>query len=168
MKWNYDANDRMLRNKRLDACFYVDTFYAKKAKSMKSILQSTCFQLFVTDKGYIYVCQLEKESDVRLEINIFTKHIGVSKALVTDGSKAKTSDDVKRFCIKIGTTLKILEQGVLWANLLETCIGILKAIMSKEMSESNSSLRLWDYCVELIHSVHNLMSTNEFKLQGLT
>ena len=32
MKRNYSTNDRMLRHKRLDEYFCVDTFYATKAK----------------------------------------------------------------------------------------------------------------------------------------
>ena len=42
-------------------------------------------------------------------MKLFTKNIGVPEALVTDGSTAETSVDVKTFCINIGTTLKILE-----------------------------------------------------------
>ena len=109
---------------------------------MKSLRQNTCCQLFVTDKGYIYVCPLEKESDVLLALKLFAKEIGVPEALVTDGAKAETSAEVKRFCINIGTTLKILEQGTPWANLAELYIGILKSAVSKDMTESNSPIRL--------------------------
>ena len=37
LKWNYNTNDRMLRHERLDKTFYMDIFYAEKAKSMKVI-----------------------------------------------------------------------------------------------------------------------------------
>ena len=109
MKRNYNANDRMLWHKSLDGYFRMDTFCTTKAKSMKSIRQSTCCQLFVTDKGYIYFCTLKKESDVTLAMKLFAKEIVVPEALIIDGSKAKTSAKVKIFCIHIGTTIKILE-----------------------------------------------------------
>ena len=35
------------------------------------------------------------------------------------------------------------------------------------MTESNSPIRIWDYCVERFTSIHNLTSRNMFKLQGL-
>ena len=36
------------------------------------------------------------------------------------------------------------------------------------MTDSNSSIRIWDYCVERCASVQNLASRDTFKLQGLT
>ena len=168
MKRNYSTNDRMLRHKRLDEYFYMDAFFATKSKSMKSLRQNTCFQLFVTDKSYVYVCPFEKESDVLLALKLFDKDVGVPETLVTDGAKAETSAEVKIFCINIGTTLNILEHCTPWANLAELHIGILKSAVSKDMTESNSPIRLWDYCVERVASVHNMTSRNIFKLQGLT
>ena len=109
MKRNYNTNDRMLRHNILDEYFYMDTFFATKYKSMKSLRQNTFCQLFVTDKGHVFVCPLEKESDLLLALKLFAKDVGVPESLVTDGVKAKTSKEVKRFCINIGTTLKILE-----------------------------------------------------------
>ena len=55
-------------------------------------------------------------------MKIFDKYIGVPEALIIDGSKAKTSKQVKIFCINIGTTIKILEQGTPWANITDLCI----------------------------------------------
>ena len=48
------------------------------------------------------------------------------------------------------------------------CVGMLKYSVSKDMTESNSSLMLWDYCVEKTTAIHNLTSMDAFKLQGLT
>jgi hypothetical protein len=47
---NYRTNDRMLRYKRLDEYFYI--FRSK-----------TCCQLFVTDKGFVYVVPMKLKSD---------------------------------------------------------------------------------------------------------
>ena len=138
LKSNYSTNDRMLRYKRLDECFFIDTFCAKKSKSLESLHQNTCCQLFVTDKSYVFVCPLEKESDVLLSFKLFAKDVGVPEALVTDCAKAETSAEVKKFCINIGTTLKILEQGTPWTNLAELHIRILKSATSKDVTESNS------------------------------
>ena len=135
MKMNYSDNDRMLRYKRLDDYFYMDEFYATRDKSIKSLRQNTCCQLFVTDNGYVCVCPLEKESDVQLVLKLFAKDVGVPEALVTDGSKDETSAEVKRFCINIGTTHKTLEQGAPQDNLAELFNGIIKSAASKHMTD---------------------------------
>ena len=53
LKRRYSTNDRMLRYKRINTHFYMDTFFAtRKAKSYRG---NTCMQLFVSDTGFIYV-----------------------------------------------------------------------------------------------------------------
>ena len=54
MKQNYTTNDRMLQYKRITQYFSMDTFFATK-KGGTSSRGNTCCQLFVTDKGFIYV-----------------------------------------------------------------------------------------------------------------
>jgi hypothetical protein len=60
---NYATNDKMLRYKRIKEFFFMDTFYATK-KAGKSSRGNSCCQLFVTDKGFIYVVPMKKESEV--------------------------------------------------------------------------------------------------------
>ena len=88
----------------------MDASHAKKSKSMQSLSHNTCCQLFVTDKGYVFVWPLEKESDVLLCLKIFDKDIGVPEALFIDGAKAESSSEVNRFFINLGDALNMLEQ----------------------------------------------------------
>ena len=60
---NYSTNDRMLRYKRIKDYFFMDTFFATK-KGGQSSQGHTCCQLFVTDKGFIYVVPMKKKSEV--------------------------------------------------------------------------------------------------------
>ena len=84
MKRDLNTNDRMLRHKRLDEYFYMDTFCVTKSKTLKHLRQNACCQLFVTDKGCVFVCQIEKEADVLLSLKLFAKCVGVPEALVAD------------------------------------------------------------------------------------
>ena len=59
----YSTNDRMLRYKRINEYFFMDTFFAT-SKGGKSTRGHTCVQVFVTDKGFIYVVPMKKHSDV--------------------------------------------------------------------------------------------------------
>ena len=107
---NYSTNDRMLRYKRIKDFFFMDTFFATK-KGGQSSRGHTCCQLLVTDKGFIYVVLMKKESKVLLAIKKFAKEIGAPVSFVADMSGEQMSSEVKKFCNDIGTTLRALEEG---------------------------------------------------------
>ena len=144
---NFGMNDRLLRYKRISEYFFTDTFFATK-KLGKSTRGNACCQLFVTDKGYIYVVPLAKEAEVLQAIKQFAKEIGSPKAFIMDAAKAQKSKDVRHFCSQIGSSLRILEEGTPWANKAELYIGLIKEATCKDMKDSNCPLVLWDYCVE--------------------
>ena len=75
--------------------------------------------------------------------------------LVVDPSREQTSNDVKQFCHKVGTTLRILEESTKWANRAERYIGIFKESIRQDMRIANSPLCLWDYCAERRALIHN-------------
>ena len=71
---NYSTNDRMLRYKWIKDYFFMDTFFATK-KGGQSSQGHTCCQLFVTDKGFIYVVPMKKKSDVLVAIKQFPRKL---------------------------------------------------------------------------------------------
>ena len=58
---NYSTNDKMLRYRRIKDHFFMDTFFAT-SKAGKSSRGNTCCQLFVTDKGFVYVVPMKTKS----------------------------------------------------------------------------------------------------------
>jgi hypothetical protein len=72
---NYGTIDRMLRHKRIKEYFFMDTFYAAKHGG-KSSRGYTCCQLFVTDKGFVYVVPMRRKGEVLQAIKQFAKEIG--------------------------------------------------------------------------------------------
>ena len=56
--------------------------------------------------------------------------------------------DVKGFLMGIGTTLKALEAETQHENQAKLLMGMFKEAMRKDLSESNSPIVLWDYCME--------------------
>ena len=72
---NYSTNNRMLRYKRIKDFFFLDAYFATK-KGGQSSRGHTCCQLFVTDKGFIYVVTMKSKSEVLLAIKQFTKEVG--------------------------------------------------------------------------------------------
>ena len=109
MNQNYTTNDRILQYKRITQYFFMDTFFATK-KGGTSSRGNTCCQLFVTDKGFIYVVTMKHKSEVLAAIKLFAKEVGAPDAIVSDMAKEQVSQDVRKFCNTIGTTLRALEE----------------------------------------------------------
>ena len=53
---------------------------------------NTCLQLFVTDKGFVFICPLKTKGDVPYALKLFFKKVGVPDAIICDQSKEKTMD----------------------------------------------------------------------------
>ena len=71
----------------------------------KEVSQNTCCQLFVMDKGFLYVVPTKRKLEVMQAVNQFTKEVGAPDALVCDMASKQTSAEVKQFCNTNGTTL---------------------------------------------------------------
>ena len=144
---NYGTNDKMLRYKRINEYFFMDTFFATK-KAGKSSRQNTCCQLFVTDKGFVYVVTMTSKSEVLQAVKEFAKEIGAPEAIICDAAREQKSKSLRKFLGEIGTTLRVLEEGTPWSNKAELYIGLIKEAVRKDMKDSDCPLALWDYCVE--------------------
>ena len=162
---NYHTNDRMLRYRRINEYFFMDTFFATK-EAGKSSRGHTCCQLFVTDKGFVYVVPMKSKSEVLQAVKQFTKEIGAPEAIICDPAGEQTSNKLKQFCSEIGTTLRALEEGTPWSNKAELYIGLIKEAVRKDMKATNCPLPFWDYCIERRARINNLTAKNLFQLHG--
>ena len=118
---NYGTNDRMLRYKHIKDYFFMDTFFATK-KGGRSSRGHTCCQLFVTEKGFLYVVPMHRKSEVLQALKQFAKEIGVPTSIIADMSAKQMSHNVQKFRNDIGTTLCTLEEGTPWSNKAELYI----------------------------------------------
>ena len=106
---NFSTNDRMLRYRRINSHFFTHTFFVtKKARSTRG---STCMQLFVSDKWFVYVVHMKSNGEFPNALKMFAKEIGVPLVLLLDPSGEQSSKKVKQFCHEIGTTLRHLEKN---------------------------------------------------------
>ena len=136
---HYSTSDRMLRYKRINKYFYMDTFFAT-SKAKKSSRGHTCCQLFVSDRGFVYVVPMKSKGEVLQAVKQFAKEVGVPDAIIADYGGENISFDLKKFCSDIGTTLRILEENTPWANKAELYIGLIKEAVRRDMKDSNSPL----------------------------
>lgn len=87
---NYGTGDRMLRYRRINEYFFMDTFFATKSAG-KSSRGHSCCQLFVTDKGFVYVVPMKSKSEVLQAVKQFAKEIGAPDAIISDAAGEQSS-----------------------------------------------------------------------------
>jgi hypothetical protein len=144
---NYGTNNHMLRYKRINDYFFMDTFFATKTAD-KSSRGHSCCQLFVTDKGFVYVVPMRSKKEVLQAVKQFVKEIGAPDTIIADAARQQKSQELRKFCSEIGTKLRVLEEGTPWDNKAELYIGLIKEAVRKDIKASNCPLVFWDYCVE--------------------
>jgi hypothetical protein len=76
-----NTNHRMLGYKRIHAHFFMDTFFTT-SKAIRSSRGYTCMQLFVTDKGFVFLVPMKSKKQVPAALKIFAKAIGAPGAIV--------------------------------------------------------------------------------------
>ena len=110
----------------------MDAFFATR-KMEKYLRGNQCLQLFVTDKGFVYVVPMKSKNkyDILSTLKPFTKEIGAPEAIICDVSVQQTAIEVKKYCGDIGTTLRILAEGTPWPNKAELYIGLIKESIRK-------------------------------------
>ena len=145
----------------------MDTFFATM-KGGRSSRGNMCCQVFVMDKGFVYVVPMRKKSKVLQAIKQFAKEIGVPTSIIADVAGEQMSQEVRKFRNDIGTSQRALEEGTPWSNKAELHIGLLREAVRKYMRESDLPMCLWDYCVERQARINNLTSKDNFKLHGMT
>ena len=111
---------------------------------------------------------MKSASEFPKALKMFAKEVGVPEAIIADSRKCHKSKEVKLFCHKIGTTLRVLEGSTQWANRAELYVGLFKEAVRKDMLEENSPLVFWDYCAERRALITNMTAKDLFQLRGQT
>ena len=75
-------------------------------------------QLFLLDKGYIFVMETKSAIELPSALRIFSKEVGVPIYLIVDPHNSNKSNEVRKFCHKIGTNLRFLEESNKHADVL--------------------------------------------------
>jgi hypothetical protein len=87
---NYGTNDRMLRYKRINDYFFMDTSFATKMAG-KSSRGYSCCQLFVTNKCCVYGVPMRSKKEVLQAVKQFAKEIDAPDAIIADAAREQKS-----------------------------------------------------------------------------
>ena len=90
------------------------------------------------------------------------------EAIIADYHKCNKSKEVKWFCHKIGTNLRILEGSTQWANKADLYVWLFKEAVRKDILYEKPPLLFWDYCAERRALIKNMTAKDLFQLRGQT
>ena len=74
----------MLIYQRINTHFFTDTFFV--TKKAKSTIGNTCMQLFVSDKGFVFVVPMKSKAEFPDALKLFAKEIDLPTQLIMDPS----------------------------------------------------------------------------------
>ena len=126
---NFGTNNRILRYRLIASFFYIDCFFVtnKRGQHMAMITCGfTCMELFVMDKGYVFLLPIHSASEFTNALQLFAKEVYVPMYLIADPHPSQKSKEVRQGFHKIGTTLRLLEESTPWPNRSELYIGLFK------------------------------------------
>ena len=106
---------------------------------------------------------MTSESEIAKAVKLFCKEVGAPNAFVCDPHASQKSKEIREFCHKIGSTLRVLEERTQHANRAELYIGLLKESIRKDLRESDAPLRLWCFCAERRADIFTLTAKNLFQ-----
>ena len=90
------------------------------------------------------------------------------EAIIADSHKCNKSKELKLFCHKIDTTLRILVGLTQWSNKAELYVVLFKEAVRKDMLDEIFPIVLWYYCFERRALITNMTAKDLFQLQGQT
>ena len=91
---------------------------------------------------------MKLKTEIVNAVKAFAKEIGVPTSLILDLEGTQTLKELNKVMQDMCCPLKFLERRTQWANLAELYIGLLKESVCKDMKDSDSPLKFWDYCAE--------------------
>ena len=123
-------------------------------------------QIFVSDKVVLKVYPMASAIEFPAELQEFLTDVGVTEFLVAEQHCSNKSKEVKAFCKKNCSTLRLLEQNTQWGNCSELYVGLVKKAYRKDVKVSGLPLVLWYYAAQQGAVILYLTARDVFQLQG--
>ena len=139
----------MIIYRQIKGYFFMDAFCDTR-KYGKSPIGHTCFQIFVTEKGFLYDVPMNSTGDGIKDAKQFPKEVVAIYLLISDAEPEQNFQDMQKNSNEIVTTLRVPEEGITWSNKDELYIGLIKESVRKDMKYIEYPLLTWYYCVDSI------------------
>ena len=83
---NYGTNENMLPYKRIQEYFFMDTFISMKNSGNSSRDYTWC-QLFVTNKGFVYLVPMKSKYEFIQAVKQFSKEVSAPESIISDAAR---------------------------------------------------------------------------------
>jgi len=151
-----------LQYNHLKCRLYSNTFFS----GIKSSLQNTCAQVFVTDFGYAKFSLMKSKEEASYALKELIQDIGIPSELHTDGAKELTMGTWKQVCRDWGIKTTTTEKNSPWQNRTDVEIRELKRHVRRFMSRFNTPFQLWDFCCQYTVDLCNRIACPLPQLHG--
>ena len=115
-----------------------------------SIRGNNYFTLFANRCNFVSGSAMDKKSKAPDALDRFLHEVGIPTELTTDGGKELNLGRWGELCQRYTIPQKLTESYSLWQNYTEHAGGIIKQKVCHLMRQTNTFLRLWDYCWEYV------------------
>ena len=125
-------------------------------------------QLFCNRGNYCVSYPMKKKSHAPHALSRMIHEVGIPNELLTDGAKELTLGEWGDICRKKKIYMQTTEPHSPWQNHAERIGGLVKRKMKRLMRETNTPIRLWDYCWEYCSTLRSLTASDHIQLDGRT
>jgi hypothetical protein len=160
----FKTKNMTLKYNNLKCCFSTNTFFS----NVKSVLQNTCGQLFITDFGYAKFTPMRLKSEAPNALKELLQDVGIPKEMHSGGAKELTQGAWKSTCQEAGIKMTQTEKDSPWQNRTECEICELKKHVRRFLYKMQTPLSLWDFCCQYTVELRNRLTRPLPQLHGRT
>ena len=160
----FKTKNMTLKYNHLKCHFSTDTFFL----NVKSVLQNTCGQLFITDFGYVKFTPMKLKSEVPNALKELLQDVSNPKEMHSDGAKELMQGAWKSTCQEAGIKMTQTEKDSPWQNRTECEIRDLKKTVRWFLYKMQTPLSLWDFCCQYTVELRNRLARPLPQLHGCT
>ena len=141
-----------------------DTFKS----NVTSLSGHNYIQLFANCENFTECYPLKVKSDANQALDAFIHDVGIPVELLTGGAKELHLGEWLKKCKKHNIHMRLTEPHSPWQNQVELMGGLIKRKVRRLMRNTNTPIRLWDYCWRYVASIQSLTASNQIQLDGRT
>ena len=109
---------------------------------------------------------MKSEKNICQSLKSTFKEIGVPSKLIVDGARAQVKGKARDLCDHSSCDVIELEKGTPASNRAERYIQILKNSSKRDMTQSDSPIVFWCYCIERRAMIENCCAKDNYLLKG--
>ena len=148
---------------------YLGMMTSDTFKSNVTSLRGNKYVQLFTNRGNFTQCySIKEKGHAHHALDRFIHDVGMPTEMLTDGARELTLGEWGKTCRRHKINQVTTEPHSPWQNPAELAGGIVKRKVRILMRKTNTPIRLFDYCWELVANYRSLTATDHIQLDGVT